>query len=159
HRYYDPEVGRFIGKDPIGFAGGLNLFQYAPSPIGWLDPLGLAKRGPKPKGEGPHNAAIDAWGQEVQANGGRVISGGGVSNEVLIRTPGGHKEGRRTDITYEDKDGRLIHGQVGRTKADGTPVTREVKAMEDLRTKTQGKDIPDEVQFRSYCPCLTKKKS
>ncbi|WP_445261596.1 RHS repeat-associated core domain-containing protein [Pseudomonas sp. RL_105y_Pfl2_101] len=22
YRYYDPQVGRFIGKDPIGFAGG-----------------------------------------------------------------------------------------------------------------------------------------
>lgn len=44
HRYYDPEVGRFISKDPIGYAGGLNLFGYAPNPTGWIDPLGLAKK-------------------------------------------------------------------------------------------------------------------
>ena len=41
YRYYDPEVGRFVGKDPIGYAGGLNVYQYAPNPIGWVDPLGL----------------------------------------------------------------------------------------------------------------------
>ncbi|WP_085623233.1 MULTISPECIES: RHS repeat-associated core domain-containing protein [unclassified Pseudomonas] len=41
HRYYDPSIGRFIGKDPIGFSGGLNVYTYAANPIEWLDPLGL----------------------------------------------------------------------------------------------------------------------
>ncbi|WP_284358229.1 RHS repeat-associated core domain-containing protein, partial [Pseudomonas syringae] len=41
-RYYDPEIGRFTTQDPIGLLGGFNLYQYAPSPIGWIDPLGLA---------------------------------------------------------------------------------------------------------------------
>ncbi|WP_246173973.1 RHS repeat-associated core domain-containing protein [Paraburkholderia hayleyella] len=45
YRYYDPEVGRFVGKDPIGYAGGVNLYAYAPSPVGWIDPLGLARSG------------------------------------------------------------------------------------------------------------------
>ncbi|MFJ2545086.1 RHS repeat domain-containing protein [Pseudomonas sp. NPDC087612] len=44
YRYYDPGVGRFVGKDPIGFAGGLNVFAYAPNPVEWVDPLGLAKK-------------------------------------------------------------------------------------------------------------------
>ncbi|MDQ0016303.1 RHS repeat-associated protein [Variovorax boronicumulans] len=41
-RYYDPVVGRFVSKDPIKFAGGLNFQQYAPNPSEWIDPLGLA---------------------------------------------------------------------------------------------------------------------
>lgn len=41
HRYYQPETGRFITPDPIGLAGGLNNYQYAPNPTGWVDPLGL----------------------------------------------------------------------------------------------------------------------
>ncbi|EOV3887225.1 TPA: RHS repeat-associated core domain-containing protein [Escherichia coli] len=41
HRYYDPDVGRFMVTDPIGLLGGLNLYQYAPNPLGWIDPLGL----------------------------------------------------------------------------------------------------------------------
>ncbi|MNV47811.1 putative deoxyribonuclease RhsC [compost metagenome] len=44
HRYYDPAVGRFISQDPIGFTGGLNLYQYAPNPTGWVDPLGLTPK-------------------------------------------------------------------------------------------------------------------
>ncbi|MEE4716347.1 RHS repeat-associated core domain-containing protein [Pseudomonas alliivorans] len=43
-RYYDPEVGRFITQDPIGLAGGDNLYKYAPNAIGWVDPLGLCSR-------------------------------------------------------------------------------------------------------------------
>ena len=45
HRYYDPEIGRFISKDPIKYRGGMNLHVYAPNPTGWIDPWGLAKCG------------------------------------------------------------------------------------------------------------------
>ncbi|HMV54817.1 MAG TPA: RHS repeat-associated core domain-containing protein [Rhodocyclaceae bacterium] len=44
-RYYDPDVGRFISPDPIGLEGGFNLFAYAPNPVIWADPWGLAKEG------------------------------------------------------------------------------------------------------------------
>ncbi len=46
YRYYDPAVGRFVGQDPIKYLGGANLFAYAPNPIFWIDPLGLAKKQP-----------------------------------------------------------------------------------------------------------------
>ncbi len=44
YRYYSPYVGRFISKDPIGLLGGYNRYQYDPSAVGWIDPLGLAKK-------------------------------------------------------------------------------------------------------------------
>ncbi|MFD4218228.1 RHS repeat-associated core domain-containing protein [Streptomyces griseus] len=41
NRYYDPESGRFISQDPIGHAGGTNLYQYAlSSPTSYTDPSG-----------------------------------------------------------------------------------------------------------------------
>ncbi len=40
-RYYDPDSARFTQQDPIGLKGGLNLYQYAPNPLSWIDPLGL----------------------------------------------------------------------------------------------------------------------
>ncbi|EMB4326911.1 RHS repeat-associated core domain-containing protein [Pluralibacter gergoviae] len=42
-RYYDPDSGRFTQQDPIGLEGGLNLYAYAPNPLDWIDPLGLAR--------------------------------------------------------------------------------------------------------------------
>ncbi|GID93187.1 hypothetical protein Adi01nite_25990 [Amorphoplanes digitatis] len=40
-RYYDPELQRFISEDPIGPAGGLNLYAYAGnSPTNATDPSG-----------------------------------------------------------------------------------------------------------------------
>ena len=44
-RYYDPDIGRFISEDPIRLRGGTNLYQYAPNPLSWIDPLGWARWG------------------------------------------------------------------------------------------------------------------
>ena len=40
-RFYDPDIGRFTQPDPIGLLGGINLYQYAPNAVGWVDPWGL----------------------------------------------------------------------------------------------------------------------
>jgi RHS repeat-associated protein len=41
-RYYDPEIGRYITRDPIGYADGLNVYLYVHNnPINHIDPLGL----------------------------------------------------------------------------------------------------------------------
>ena len=42
NRYYDPSAGRFTQEDPIGLAGGLNLYGYTGGdPVNYSDPLGL----------------------------------------------------------------------------------------------------------------------
>ncbi len=40
-RFYDPETGRYLSRDPIGFAAGLNLYVFVENnPIIKFDPLG-----------------------------------------------------------------------------------------------------------------------
>ena len=42
NRYYDPGTGRFTQEDPIGLAGGLNLYGFAKGdPVNFSDPFGL----------------------------------------------------------------------------------------------------------------------
>ena len=42
-RYYDPEIGRWLTPDPLGFGGGqVNLYEYVENnPLNWVDPYGL----------------------------------------------------------------------------------------------------------------------
>jgi RHS repeat-associated protein len=42
NRYVDPQTGRFTQQDPIGIAGGLNLYGFASGdPVNRVDPFGL----------------------------------------------------------------------------------------------------------------------
>ncbi|WP_159248513.1 RHS repeat-associated core domain-containing protein [Tenacibaculum maritimum] len=41
-RYYSPDTGTYISKDPIGLEGGMpNMYAYVHNSNSWVDPLGL----------------------------------------------------------------------------------------------------------------------
>ena len=45
-RYYDPSVGRFTQRDPLGFVDGVNRYAYAMnSPVNFVDPWGTDSLG------------------------------------------------------------------------------------------------------------------
>jgi RHS repeat-associated protein len=47
HRAYDSQVGRWISRDPIREAGGINLYAYVRNnPLRYTDPMGLFDPGP-----------------------------------------------------------------------------------------------------------------
>ncbi|PYL63716.1 MAG: hypothetical protein DMF25_09645, partial [Verrucomicrobia bacterium] len=42
YRVYDPNLGRWISRDPIEEDGGINLYEYVGSnPLSRIDPFGL----------------------------------------------------------------------------------------------------------------------
>jgi len=46
HRYYDPAHGRWLTRDPIGYAGGVGLYGYCQDePVVWLDFYGTDSTG------------------------------------------------------------------------------------------------------------------
>ncbi|WP_372410409.1 RHS repeat-associated core domain-containing protein [Streptomyces luteireticuli] len=79
-RYYDPATGRFISQDPIGQAGGPNLYQYAlSSPTTYTDPSG---NNPMIAGcvvGGLMDGGIDWLGQRLS---GRKVSWGQVATSA-----------------------------------------------------------------------------
>ena len=62
HRHFDADLGRFISRDPIGFGGGLNLFNgHGVSPVTMVDPFGL-QPGPRPLTSDEMGSFSDALG-------------------------------------------------------------------------------------------------
>jgi RHS repeat-associated protein len=53
YRYFDPHICSFISQDPIGLAGGENVYAYAPNVWTWVDPLGLCADDASKKGTFP----------------------------------------------------------------------------------------------------------
>lgn len=53
-RDYNPDIGRYMQSDPIGLAGGMNVFTYAGNnPTSFVDLLGLAMSGQGTSNAGP----------------------------------------------------------------------------------------------------------
>jgi Pretoxin HINT domain len=107
----------------------------------WAHNYKGAKRGPKPKGEGPHNQTIERRIQELNKKLGpdwQHVGGGSLTEKVIPIPKGGYKSARRPDITFENKKtGQFYHEQVGRTtKAAGAAVRREQQALDDLEKAT-----------------------
>ena len=60
-RYYDPQAGRFLSEDPIGFSGGGNFYEYGQNgPIDESDPDGLSPTG-KDRWYGYNNDDFHKW--------------------------------------------------------------------------------------------------
>ncbi len=95
NRYYDPNTGRFTTEDPIGIAGGLNLYRaFGNNPVSYVDPWGLMIwiQGYNAPHSGTNsnilldlNKLLDIW----------IFMSEGVRNEII-------KGNRKTDECYWD---------------------------------------------------------
>jgi RHS repeat-associated protein len=75
HRYYDPAIGRFLQRDPIGIGGGVNVYGYVMHlPTLHVDPSGLARD----RGNWSWTD-FGAWGAGGAAGGGAFGGGHGAA--------------------------------------------------------------------------------
>ncbi|WP_305729406.1 RHS repeat-associated core domain-containing protein, partial [Burkholderia ubonensis] len=111
HRYYDPNCGRFISKDPIGLAGGINVFRYAPNPISWIDPLGLTKKKCPCPDRLPNEAIVCRGGsctaEKFRQGSGVTVGANGKLDGVSVNSATGRSLDELTD--------GIPHGKVGVT--------------------------------------------
>ena len=116
-RYYDSDVGMFIQRDPIGLLGGNNVFQYAPNPVGWIDPWGLECIKNKKDGLAREERAKEIYERRYGKD--NVIS------EKTLRDANGKSvkdpitgEKRRLDFIVKGKDGKWRAKEVTSKTAD-----------------------------------------
>ncbi len=104
-RYYDPSTGRFISEDPMGSAGGINLYTYAGNdPINATDPSGLDAY------DTLRDAAIDKGKEEV---------GKGIIERIYDKTFGRAFD-YANECLYEGGRGTATHGGKDREVRDVT---------------------------------------
>jgi RHS repeat-associated protein len=68
HRVYDPDLGKWLSRDPTGEAGGINLYQYVGNdPVNFIDLSGFcAQRG-----------FVGGRGQSRDPNSGKIVDSSG----------------------------------------------------------------------------------
>jgi len=84
NRYYDPKSGRFTQEDPLGLAGGLNLYGFAGGdPVNFSDPFGLCKEGDTDCERFVRAWEALGWGAGFLVGGGSGLIEAGASGGVL----------------------------------------------------------------------------
>lgn len=103
-RYYDPDIGRFTTPDPIGLAGGINLYRFAPNPSSWIDPWGwVSAPADLPNTAGVYiirngnDAYVGSAGGGTQGMADRVSDTRHQSAQELLKKPG-------TTVHYQEVD-------------------------------------------------------
>jgi RHS repeat-associated protein len=118
NRWYDPNTGRFTQEDPIGYAGGINLYGYVGNnPVSYTDPFGLCPDSLKnDDGECPGGLSEQQWRRIEYAannrmtkearelvlgalNAGKISPGLNLLDKVLSVIKGGEPAGVTNTIT------------------------------------------------------------
>jgi RHS repeat-associated protein len=132
-RYYDPVLKRFISEDPIGLAGGPNVYAYVDgSPVNLVDPTGNASTcysaGPNCSGVGPpggvYRTPPDGSCQKPMWKGGFITEWEDCNAPVACRTSVKPREGPNHNYEVfvpgsENKSTAADSGAVGRNKSAG----------------------------------------
>jgi RHS repeat-associated protein len=161
-RYYDPEVGRYISRDPIGYGDGLNVYLYVHNnPINHIDPLGLEGESVAAAEGRVNHAAIqehlakfgEKYEQPVTRQRGAVVSDGRVDVQSPIRqaeikpsSASGIDSGVRDLNTIQNPEGKVLDKQLIVYKQEGKIPQAGGKTEFVTLTKDQAVKLNQEIK-------------
>lgn len=124
HRYFNPSLGVFLSRDPLQYADGMNLYQYAlSSPVGATDPFGLSCCA---------NERVSVWVEHTI-----------YEDWYHGMTTRWWREGRSEDPTYVQSRARL-EVYLDPVEKDGICTYNRTRG---LKTKQEGDEAPTDVQM------------
>ncbi|PWV57683.1 RHS repeat-associated protein, partial [Frischella perrara] len=143
-RYYDPNCGRFTQQDPIGLAGGINLYQYAPNTLSWIDPWGL-KCSPEQLADNRINGKNAE--KYIAEKLGKKSNIQVLDTQVYVKTPGLGR-GRYIDILVQD----LNTGKITAIEVKYNGATRSALQKAKDKAIKRGKIGENNVIFGKNAP-------
>ena len=128
NRYYDPEKGKFTQEDPIGLAGGVNLYGFAAGdPVNFADPFGLCTPFPECLAQRLAN-----WGASQGGVVGAAAVNAGAALNAMLEATGANLAG---EAGARLRQGRIKASAVSLAMA--VPVTRSARAAAVVRTRAR----------------------
>jgi hypothetical protein len=118
------DLGVMVAGGPAAKAAG----KYLKTAYGWAkDKLGNIPNPFGKKGGPAHQTEVEKLKVDIESRGLTPQA------EHMVETPGGAKEKRFVDVVGKDAEGNVVEmHQVGKQTKGGTPVSREVKALDDI---------------------------
>jgi len=167
NRYLSPDMGRWLSRDPIGLAGGLNLYGYVlNNPLTLIDPLGLDDMNLLPKATAEERAFSERVDKSKAYKDDYTVAAHGRTGEVLDNhgnpiSPEKMADLIKTDSNYNpNKPVRLIICQSGvkdNTTAGGGESYAD-KLARELNNDVYGATNVFDRTFRSEKPSLLRPK-
>jgi len=156
HRYYDPATGRYLTPDPIGLAGGMNLYSYSyQNPINYIDPYGLwdedVHSGTDNKSYGTYKWARDAGFSPSQSK--ALVLANAATDKYANWAPVAGVPGRHFDTAIGNVDSRKLFAEHDLQRA--IDLYRQGNECESLKTLGRGlHSVQDEPAHMGWMPIL-----
>lgn len=135
-RYYSPEMGRFLSVDPMGMAGGINIYAYARNaPLQFVDRTGLSA--------GDMTLIFQAMGEAALTFSGAILDAMLAMAEAIVYV---------STVSVQMQSAYDLSGAVGGSSFGAGNITRSTPAPSSRSAVIGGKYAVHAMTGYGYCP-------